>query len=543
MGDEMESYIVELKEGISPDLTENVFTSIWNEYERVIVKSLITSFGLDFLVHDQHGGDVDTIHNVREIGKDEKMIYKNSQNQINYDNREMYDNAAYHSDKRYRQIVKNAKDRFNENGTMIEDAYVQGQHLIPKRAKTIPREQQAQLDHVIATEKIHNDPGRLLAGLDGKTLANCKENLRFTNASLNRDMSNKSIDEYIQYCKDNPDKINWNGNKGEPLPKEVESQLKREYNRAKKDYNAKLEKAYYTSQGFLNDTAKAAGNRGIEMGLRQSIGLIFVEIWMASKEELQAVHPGSDLKTMLESIGRGIKKGTENARLKYKELMVKFGEGFFSGAIASLTTTLCNIFFTTARNLVKCIRQIYASVIEAGNVLLFNPNNLMFGDRIKTATVIIATGASVLVGTVVGELIGETPIAQIPGIGGVVGTFCSTLVSGLLSCTLLVFLDRSRFMNLVIDILNRVPSEANNYKEIADTFEIIAAKLEQLDITKFREDTQRYKIIAMKIECAETEEEVNELLLSVYKTSDIKIPWKGDFDSFMSKKENHLVFE
>lgn len=67
------SFDVELNNGFSSDSEENVFSSIWNEYERVIMQSLISSFGLDLLAHDQHGGDSDTIHNVRKISKNPNM--------------------------------------------------------------------------------------------------------------------------------------------------------------------------------------------------------------------------------------------------------------------------------------------------------------------------------------------------------------------------------------------------------------------------------------------------------------------------------------
>lgn len=538
----MSSFAAELNNGFSSDPDDNVFNSIWNEYERVIVKSLITSFGLDFLVHDQHGGDVDTVHNVRMIGKDEKLKYKNDANKKDYENRGAYDKVAYHSDPRYRKIVHDARKEFDEKGTKVKDSYVTANELIPRRNSTIPREKQAQLDHVISAEEIHNDPGRILAGLDGKDLANCEENLRFTNACLNLNMSNMSIDEYIQWCKDNPDKVNWNGKKGEPLPLEVEKQLRKEYNRAKKEYDAKIAKAYYTSPKFMKDTAKAARSRGIEMGMRQAMGVVFVEIWVSTKEEVQSLPSGKDLKDILEAVGHGVKKGVESAKIKYKELLSQFGEGFLSGALASLTTTLCNIFFTTAKNIVRCIRQIYASVVEAGKILLFNPDNLMFGDRIKTASIVLATGASVLVGTAVGELIDKTPIATIPGVGTFVKTFCSSLVSGLLSCSLLIFLDRSKFMNDIFDLLNKIPSEANNYKEIADELEIIAAKLSKIDIEQFKKEAFLYCSIALNMEKAETDEELNSILLKAYKEFNINIPWEGDFDSFMGNRNNRLVF-
>ena len=61
----MNNYLSELNSGIAPDHGNNVFSNIWGEYERVILHSLVTSFGLDFLVHDQRGGDVDTVQGVR----------------------------------------------------------------------------------------------------------------------------------------------------------------------------------------------------------------------------------------------------------------------------------------------------------------------------------------------------------------------------------------------------------------------------------------------------------------------------------------------
>ena len=545
----MSSFVAELNKGVSPEPEENVFSSIWNEYERVIMQSLITSFGLDFLVHDQHGGDVDTIHNVREIGKDPNMRYKNAQNQADYSNRGEYNAYEYHQDPRYIAINRKVSES-KKNGTFT-DAYT---------GQPVAQNANIDLDHAIAAKEIHDDQGRVLAGLNGTDLANCEDNLKPTDRSINRSMQNKDMEDYLQKWESGrpqrqsriselklkgslSDKERKELDKLEKLEQIDPDKMRAENKKARAAYEAKLAKAYYTSPKFLKDTAVAASSRGAEMGMRQAMGFVFVEIWKSSKEEIQAMPPGKDLKDMLKAVANGVKKGVEYAKVKYKKILSKFGEGFLSGALASLTTTICNIFFTTAKNLVKFIRQIYASVVEAGKVLLFNPNNLRFGDRIKTATIILATGASVLVGTAVGEMIGKTPIAAIPGVGTFVTAFCSSLVSGLISCTLLIFLDRSKFMNKVINALNRITSEVNNYKEIADALERLAAKLENLDIAKFRAETERYSQIALKIGEAETEEELNDLLISAYKVFGIKIPWEDDFDTFMGNKSNHLVFE
>lgn len=546
----MGSFVSDLNMGMNNEFNpqDNVFESIWKEYKSVILYSLVTSFGLDFLVHDQSGGDVDTVNNVRQIGVDPEMRYKNPQNATDYNNRGAYDPRSYHQDPRYIAINKKLSEK--KKAGKLTDAYT-GQQMA--------RNANADLDHVIAAKKIHNDRGRILAGLVGEDLANTEDNLKPTDRSINRSMQDKDIEAYLAKLGENAterknrisflkskkaltDKEGKELAKLEKLDKINPDKMRAENETAKNAYDAKIRKAYYTDGKFYKDTAVAAGKRGAEMGMRQAFGLVFVEIYMGAEQELKNMPANSGLKDMLKAVASGVKKGSENAKKRYKEIFSKFGEGFVSGSLASITTTICNIFFTTAKNLVKCIRQIFASVVQAGKVLLFNPDNLRLGDRIKTAAVIIATGASVLVGTVVGEIIGKTPVGMLPVIGQIVQTFAATLVSGLLACTLLVFLDRSKFINSLIDRLNTIPSEANNYKEMADVFERLAAKLENIDIAKFRADTQKYQDISEKIAVAKDEKEINALLLMSYKDLNIQIPWEGDFDAFMGNKNNQLVF-
>ena len=55
----MGNYVIHAIEQYSPAPDENVLKSIFSQYERVIIESLISSFGLDFLIEDKYGGDVD----------------------------------------------------------------------------------------------------------------------------------------------------------------------------------------------------------------------------------------------------------------------------------------------------------------------------------------------------------------------------------------------------------------------------------------------------------------------------------------------------
>ena len=181
---------------------------------------------------------------------------------------------------------------------------------------------------------------------------------------------------------------------------------------ARSAYEQKLEQAYYLGADFLLDTASAAAARGIEMGVRQALGFVFVEVWFSCKTEIIAVPDGSEIKDYFAAIIHGIEKGFESAKGKYKELFESFGSGFIAGIVSSLTTTLCNIFITTEKNTVRNIRFAYAAVVQAVNVLLFNPNDLLLGYRLQTTTVILATGANTIIGATVGDLIDKIPLGQ-----------------------------------------------------------------------------------------------------------------------------------
>ena len=172
----------------------------------------------------------------------------------------------------------------------------------------------------------------------------------------------------------------------------------------------------------------------------------------------------------------------------------------------------------------------YAAVVQAANVLLFNPNDLLLGDRIEAATVILGTGASVLVGTKVGDIIAKTPIGADPTVGTPVRVFCSTLVSGLISCTMLLVLDRSKFISKAITALNMYLTEVQSFRQIAYDFETYAAQIATLDVEKFRKDTEQFQIIADELYIADDDEELDCILTAALDSLAISAPWSGDFE-------------
>jgi len=532
----MDSYFATMSDsGFLPDPDDNIMNSLFQQYERVIVESLITSFGLDFLIKDQHGGDVDTIHNVRQIGNDEQMSYKNSANKSAYNERGTYSSTEYHRGGNYQEIKHNAREEYRTSGTTVTDAYTGKELHFLGNSKNAPAKINAELDHVIAAKSIHEDRGRVLSGLKGKDLANSPENLQFTNKSLNASMQAKEIPDYIADNPNHPD-----------LTDEVKANMMHHYNKSKSTYEAKLAQAYYTSPQFAEDTAKAAATVGFKMGVRQAVGLVFTEIWFSVKEEFNLVTTPFEMNEFLNAIGNGIAQGFANAKSKYKDVLNQFKAGAISGVLSSLTTTLCNIFFTTAKNIVKIIRQSYACLVQAAELLFLNPDNLPFGERMLATSKILATGASVVVGTLVTDAIGNTGINAIPALANIVPVFCGTLVTGILTCSLLYFLDRSERMNQLVSVLNNVPSvsaEVNYYKQQALYFEHYAAELMQIDLQKFKNEVEMYSTLATNLNNAQNETELNAMLKNALKIIGVSIPWTDDFNSFMSDKSKVLVFE
>jgi len=485
--------------------------TLFDQYEKVIVQSIITSFGLDFFIKDQDGGDVDTILNARKTG------FKNDRYTI-----DKYDSHSYHSHKNYIETNRYYK-KLKEDGVLI-DAYT---------GNIFQKNEKINLDHVISAKEIHTDPGRVLSGRRGEDLANSPENLQITNEHTNKTKKADSMEKF-------------HSRRGYEYTDNQKKEMMRLDGEARKSYEHKLFVAYYTSPNFIKDTTIAAGKVGAEMALRQSLGLVFTEIWLSIREEFRKLSTGFDLADFFTAIADGVKRGIVTAKSKFKELFEKFKEGFVAGAISSISTTLCNIFITTAKNTVNIIRQSWASIIEAINILIFNPNNLLFGDRMRAAIKVLAVGASVVAGTMVTEAVSQYGLASIPVIGETLQTFCGVFVTGILSCTMLYFLDRSEYIQRIVDFLNQLPTMdyiVDFYQKQAQRLKEYAAEIEKIDIDSFIRETEKFSDIALCLKVGKSDRDIIIEIEKLYANGTIKKPWKGDFRAFMSNKSNRLVFE
>lgn len=534
-----ENVILKMTNNFYPNEENSFFTELFQQYNKVVIESLITSFGLDLffaktgIINDRYGGDVDTIHNVRKIGKDKEMNYKNKENKSVYENRGKYNRDNCDEASIFNSIKDNKKNTFGENGYFL-DEYTNGYIRFSK--DKISSGEKASLDHILSCKSAYDDRGRVLADMTIEESVDFEENYAWTNSSLNSSMGEQKKSEYINSNKPIACKLN----------EESKKRILEKEKKAEKIYNTKINKVYYTSSKFRKDVFDSSMKVGVQMGVRQVVGFVLSEVIFTVMEEFEKEEKVDDFEKIFLRVSSGIKKGFEKAREKYKDIIVKFKDGALSGILASLTTTLTNIFFTTSKNIVKIIRQVWVSIVEAIKILFLNPDNLLFGERMRAAAKILATGASITIGIITKEFLSKFGIAQIPYVGETLANFIELLTVGITTCTFLYFLDRSEIVNKLVSFLNRIPTMSNisnYYKQQAKYFENYAAELLKIDLKSFEEEIDKFNNFANKLENAQTETELNGILKQFFIKMKLELPWEGNFDNFMGEKTNTLIFK
>ena len=85
--------------------------------------------------------------------------------------------------------------------------------------------------------------------------------------------------------------------------------------------------------------------------------------------------------------------------------------------------------------------------------------------------------------------------------------------------------------------------ELDAYIRINEALSQHLEELEKIDIERFKKETQYYNQLLSKIERANSEKELTNLLEEEYKTLGIQLPYKGDFDEFMQDDSLRLEFK
>lgn len=525
-----------------------------DEINQVVTKSLVTTFGLDFLLfEDKKGGDVDTIQNVRQD------IWATEAEKIKYENREKYDSAAYHQHHNYIQKGRNDKQA-QENGT-LKDKY--------RKDKNLSKGQNRDLDHIISAHEIHNDAGRMLAGLDGVALANQDSNLSSTASSINRTKKQHSVDKFldnlpetisnreIELSKLNQklhgmpqstpqerhefqqvqDKIRKKQQSLDEL-KQVDSESMKKVDEKARAENEKQINSYYQSTKFFKASLTSAGIAGLKMGLRETLGLILAEIWFEIKAVIPSIYVKYKtvefrIKNFLDDLKDTVLNIIERVKQRFKDVVSSFRDATISGVFASLSTTVLNIFLTTTKFWGKIIRETWLNLIKVMKMVFFNPENLSTGELTKATFKILSASIGIIVGMLMHE--GLAALNSMP-LGNLVVDFASALTSGIVILALNYFIEQSEIMQKFWSYLDQVKTK---YEKILDNFREINKELDQyiLQLTQleFGLNIDEISVFTEQLNSANSELERNIVLKKEIKKQEIKLPFEmGNSESTRS---------
>ena len=385
------------------------FEQMMRECKRSVIQSIVVPFGLGKIVaaYDRLGGNVDTVHNVR------KEVYATGQAQKNYSQRGNYDSHEYHSDDEYKRINKE-QTTLRKDGKLTD--YMTGEK--------VDRNKKTDLDHVVSAKEIHDDRGRVLAGIEGVKLANTETNLKMTNETINRSKKVDSMEDFLERCNSRLVEIERLRNKREltqseqnelrKLEKfqEIDQQRAMEADKKARDViNAQINRTYYTSTKFMQNLATTSIVEGGKMGMQQALGVVLIEFFMAVLEEVEDIFRKgfhtcesffASLKTRLETIASKVQHAIMN---KYRAIIEAFKDGLISGILSNLVTTAINIFMTTSKRLVRIIREGIFSLFRALKIIFFPPEGLSEEEAWHEATKLFVSGMIVGLGILIEQSI------------------------------------------------------------------------------------------------------------------------------------------
>jgi hypothetical protein len=413
------------------------FNSMMRDLLANIVQSIATPFGVGKFVSafDKEGGNVDTIHNARQ------GIYASQDEQRRYQERGPYDKHAVKRAKAYKAAHRKMSESLDA-GTLI-DTYTDA----PIRQADKNNEQlRPNLDHAIAAKRVHDDAGRVLAGLGTPELANVDANLIPTTQTINAKKNEHSAARLAQkLAQEAPArkarlnalegrKANWTDKERKEYDK-LKAQdsidlkrVKEKEDKAQAEIDAKVNRTYYSGGKFAQAAVRASATEGAKMGVQQALGVILVEFMSAAISEVKDLyHQGRSEDSFVTEIRVRLRRVTTRVTGKWKTALVGLRDGFLAGLLSSLATTLINAFVTTGRRLVRMIREGFLSLVRAIKLLLLRPDGMSKHEVLHEASKIVV-GAGILVGGIALEEVISKQLALVPGIGLIANAATAAIV-------------------------------------------------------------------------------------------------------------------
>lgn len=94
-----------------------------------------------------------------------------------------------------------------------------------------------------------------------------------------------------------------------------------------------------------------------------------------------------------------------------------------------------------------------------------------------------------------------------------------------------------------VGLSNALQRQLDAYQRINELLVQYLNQLKQIDLELYKREIQEFEKVVTIFAQADSERELNNLLIEKFEEMGIKKPWEGDFNEHMSNKQGRLVFE
>ena len=434
---------------------DQLMQDFWRELKTDLRQSIISQFSLmGFVANAHEGADIETIHNVRQgVWQDEAKWQE-------FKKRQPYDKSIqsklHGGDKKYQQL--NAKLREQARSGKLKDAYT-GQSFA--KSDIDRTHMRVDLDHVVATKEIYNDPATGIIDQDLSRYANDKSNLKLVNRNSNRSKSDLTMDQAIERNRRAHDDLVNNRTKiqnDQSLSAEErqtklqnidnrlnanEAEMKKVDQTARRTMNRHMAKDYYLNSETLKKAGKASAKAGFTAAKNQAVGIVMMttldivipemEEFVAHWKEFGSMSERIEAeKSMMKRIGKRLAS-------KWKEVLKELAAGIFnaatSGFASTIMTIIINAFVTTTSSFGKLLLDSVQGLYQAVKTLIMNPEHLDKAALIKSVIGIVGTTVIGTIGMSVAQAV-RAELLTIPllvPVADPLSAVLAALVTGVLS--------------------------------------------------------------------------------------------------------------
>ena len=427
---------LEIKESLralNAQYSKDKMTKIVDACFQTAIYNLTNSLGLSkILFSDKEGGNVTTLHNAKN------NVFANEEDKNRFTK---YDRTPYES-----EFSKKRRALLQKRSSII-DEYT---------GKELTKDGRMHLDHVIPVKEIHEE-GKLFIQKDKmQKFVNSDVNLKPTNASLNMSKKDCKVTDWM-------DK-EARGNKGCSNAKKYKVNKKLALsvdNAARNEWNHLLSRSKI--EKYSKEITYTGVGEGYKLGLQQAIGLILSELLISVVEEVKDIFSngfktGQKEESILSVCKKRIGRVAKRIKNRWKDVCVAFRDGFISGFISNLVTFIINTIMTTAKRMVRIIREGIYSFYKAIKMLLFPPEGLTLGEAAHEAIKILGAGVFVAIGISIEEFIEKSIMTS--GLLAPFATILSSVLNGIMTgigtALLTYFIDK-------IDLFGVVKKEKNDF--------------------------------------------------------------------------------